>query len=327
MNYISTLPNGYFGNAAQSWISINVEKIRTYLESKGIECQIISILDLEQLELSFEDTVFYCSFDNVDVANYIRDLLYFYNKKTNLVPNFDMLMCFENKGAQEIYKKHNNILGLRGSYQFELSEAKFSYPKVFKINTGAASSGVYLLKNHNDLKIVRKKFFKVSLKRTLIKLIRRFKLSPEEYRIYSYRYDKYTPYVLQDFVSDLDRDYKILIFGEKYFVLTRYVRKNDFRASGSGKFEFLEVNENLLFFAKEIFLKLRVPNASLDIAEKEGQYYLIEFQAVNFGPYTVYQSPFYYIQDNLTNRWTIYNERSDLEQCFAESFEWYLNNV
>lgn len=322
--YLATLPNDYFGNSSQSWLSIDVDLIKNYLVDKGFVVDIVKITDLFNINFDKNDYVFYCSFDNIEIASYIKDLMYFVAKKVKIVPNYDLLLCFENKGAQELYKKHYNFGDLKGDYFFDINDFDNNYPKVFKTNSGAGSTGVYLIKNESQLLKIKNKFFVPSLKRKLIKIQRKMKLDEEQYKIYDYRYNKYMPYVIQDFIPSLDRDYKILIFGSKYYILTRFVRKNDFRASGSGNFKFIEVSNELLEFAKNCFQHLDVPYASLDIAEKDGKFYLIEFQATNFGPYTLCESPWYY---TFNNCWELIKSKSELSQSFAESFEWYLNNV
>ena len=44
--------------------------------------------------------------------------------------------------------------------------------------------------------------------------------------------------VVQEFIPGLKNDYKVLIFGSKYYVLYRRVREGDFRASGQGLLEY-----------------------------------------------------------------------------------------
>lgn len=325
MNYICVLPNGYFGNSSRSWKSIDIDKVVHSIRQKGIAIKKIYIDEICQIDFQPTDILFYCSFDNKDVADYIKDLMYFVSKKVKIVPNLDMLVCFENKGAQELYKRENGIEdNIDGSYCFDIDNCSVEFPKIFKLNEGAASKGVFLIKNEKDLAYIRKKFFKNSLLRKLIQFQRKMKLTTAEYNIYKYRYKKFTPFVLQDYISDLDRDYKVLVYGDKIFVLTRFVRSGDFRASGSGKFLFESVDTSLLDYARNIFVSMKVPNISLDIAKKGGRYYLIEFQALNFGPYTAYASPWHYIYQN--GAWLKNNGTVSLEECISHSYYWFLKN-
>lgn len=63
----------------------------------------------------------------------------------------------------------------------------------------------------------------------------------------------------QDYIPDNDSDIRIVVIDGKAFGLKRFVRKNDFRASGSGKFA----------FEKELF-DSNVIRASFDISKRLG---------------------------------------------------------
>ena len=70
---------------------------------------------------------------------------------------------------------------------------------------------------------------------------------------------------------------------------------DDFRASGSGNFNYDKVlPDGLLNFCNEIYKEFNIPSLSLDIAYDGNQYYLIEFQAVYFGTYTLEAAPYYF---------------------------------
>jgi hypothetical protein len=74
-------------------------------------------------------------------------------------------------------------------------------------------------------------------------------------------------------IPGLENDWKILCFGDKFFVLRRANRDNDFRASGSGKFVFRrDLPKGMLEFALKVYLHLEVPNLSVDIAFN-GEFY------------------------------------------------------
>ena len=41
--YFVTLPNGYFGNASRSWLSLNVKSLSEGIKELGVEVLIITI--------------------------------------------------------------------------------------------------------------------------------------------------------------------------------------------------------------------------------------------------------------------------------------------
>lgn len=317
--YIVVLQKDLFGSAGQSWKKLDIEKVINKLQ---FSVKIISFDKIDEIILFPNDILIYTSSENPEIRQFIKNKLYYIKDKCVLIPSYDLLMAHEDKGFQEVMKKEKNFGNLKGWYTFDIDNHKFNYPKVLKTAQGAGSSGVFLIKDSVDLKILKNKFFEPSFKRKIIKLQRKFKLSSEEYQIYSYKYKKFNLFVEQDFIEALECDYKVLVFGNRYYVLKRNVRKNDFRASGSGDFEFIEPPIDVLEFAKEIALTLDNPYLSLDIAQSAKGCHLIEFQATNFGPYTLLNAPFRFVDSNDT--WNKEENCKDLESNYAYSLNFFL---
>lgn len=135
------------------------------------------------------------------------------------------------------------------------SQAKF--PKVFKLRGGAGSSNVKLVPDRSKAyKIIERAFSKGfssydpvgSLKERyrkwatgsstftdVLKGVARFAYPPRFSKVKG----KEIGYVyFQDFIPNNDSDTRIIVIGDKAFALKRFVRKNDFRASGSGNFAY-----------------------------------------------------------------------------------------
>ncbi|WP_104483747.1 ATP-grasp domain-containing protein [Acinetobacter indicus] len=320
--YFATLPDGSFSSAGQSWKKLNIEKMVSKL---NFSARVISFNELDEMILSSDDIIIYTSSENPEVRQFIKNKLYYIKDKCVLIPSYDLLMAHEDKGFQEVMKKEKSFGNLKGGYIFDIDNHQFNYPKVLKTAQGAGSSGVFLVKDNADLKTIKNKFFEPNLKRKIIKLQRKFKLSPEEYLIYSYKYKRFNLFVEQEFISNLACDFKVLVFGDRYFVLKRNVRKNDFRASGSGDFEFIDPPIEVLDFAKEIAEVLKNPYLSLDIAQSDKGCHLIEFQASNFGPYTLLNAPFRYIK--VENNWRQEENCRDLESNYAYALNYFLKNL
>ena len=82
----------------------------------------------------------------------------------------------------------------------------------------------------------------------------------------------------QDFIPDLDHDIRIIVINNKAIGIKRYVRQNDFRASGSG---LLEYNREafpleMIKAAFELASKLNLQSAALDFVETNSNIQLIE---------------------------------------------------
>lgn len=319
--YVATLPNGFFGSTGCSWQSLNVSKLSMLLD---YDAEIVTINDLITIDLNPDDVVIYTSSDEENIRLYLRDVMYFINKKCKLLPSYNMLLSHENKGFQELLKTELGFGNLKGNYFFDIDDSILSMPKVLKTISGAGSSGVFLAKGKKDVTNIKNKYFEVSNKRKIIKLQRRFKLKSSEFSIYDYRHKGFNLFVEQEFIPELSNDFKILIFGDRYYCLKRDVKDRDFRASGSGLFEFVKPPKEVLDFAKSVFDKLDNPYASLDIAESDGECYLIEFQGTNFGPFTLLNSSSRYVYSN--NNWVEEENNKDLEENFAYALNTFLSN-
>jgi hypothetical protein len=125
-------------------------------------------------------------------------------------------------------------------------------------------------------------------------------------------------FVVQPFLPGLGNDWKILIYGKKYYVLMRRTRQDDFRASGSGRFEFIkEIPAGLLDFASSVFSRLGVPHLSMDVGVSGNRFHMFEFQAVHFGTTTIEESPFYFSRSG--QEWTRVDGPSEVEEEFVRS--------
>jgi hypothetical protein len=189
---------------------------------------------------------------------------------------------------------------------------------VIKSAEGAMSKGVFGAGSRSKLiKIASKISVSRSFHEDIKDFLRRFK-----HPGYSAASTHRRKFVVQNLIPGLENDWKVLCFGNNFFVLRRANRDNDFRASGSGKFEFRRaLPDGMLEFAREVYLYFDVPNISLDIGFN-GEFHVIEFQAVYFGMTTLEKSEFYWEYWN--GEWKIIEGKCELEQEYANSVSWYL---
>lgn len=132
-----------------------------------------------------------------------------------------------------------------------------SFPKVFKLRGGAGSQNVKLVRSRDEsLKLINKAFEtgfnpydsigslkerirKYKLKKVglleVVKGIVRLFIPPK----YSQVMQKERGYIyFQEFMPNNPFDIRVITINEKAFALKRFVRENDFRASGSGSFKY-----------------------------------------------------------------------------------------
>jgi hypothetical protein len=327
---ILLVDDGFFGQSYNTWKSIDVEKVQNSFCDSNFEVDILSISDVNNADLLISDSyVVYSGSVLPEVGDYIKDALRYLDKNNVLIPSYDHCMCLENKGFQEIFKKVNDVHTLKANYYSSLKEVDFkaiSYPLVMKRVDGAGSKYVELIKSKFELVwsyIKMKGILHFALYELL--LIRKFFLvNTSDYQEYKRYHFPRMRFVLQEFVEGLAYDYKALVFGEKIFLLKRSIRKDDFRASGSGKFEFVsEVSDGLLEYIYSTYKSFNCPCVSLDIVECKDNFGLIEFQFLHFGPYTLQKSDGYFVKHD--GVWK-YNQspESILEEEFSSSYLSYI---
>jgi len=323
--YILTDFDGYFGQGQATWRSLSSEKISKHLSDKRYETQVITPDEALSFEFDSNDIIFYSSRHDDATRRYIQDILYFIKDKAIILPHYDHLLAYENKGFQSIYRNIKSIGNLKESYACQIDNLTLKLPAVIKEIEGAGSSSVYLCSTTKELKSLEKKIHRIPLRRKLLIALKRILHGKELSIEYQKHYKGNKGVIYQQYIPNLANDFKILIFGEKYYVLKRYVRDGDFRASGSGKLAHDdEVAEGLLDYAKSIFDILNVPFVSLDIAHSGREYHLIEYQCMNFGPTTLLKSSFHMIHSN--NKWKKKKSPSapEIEFSMVEGIDYWM---
>jgi glutathione synthase/RimK-type ligase-like ATP-grasp enzyme len=163
-------------------------------------------------------------------------------------------------------------------------------PVIFKLKSGAGSKNVLLIKSKMQLKYYIKKMFARGIKPERISLINstslkdfRLKKNVELFaraiyrkfrnRDFSSYWSPQKNYVLlQRFLPNNDFDTRITIIGNRAFGFRRFVRKNDFRASGSGKinYELDKIDLRTIRIAFIILKNLGFQSMAFDFLLNEG---------------------------------------------------------
>lgn len=263
--------------------------------------------------------------------DYIEDVLIGLEMQgARLIPDFRYFRAHHNKVFMEILR---DVLGIREIQNIK-SKAFGTYEEfirsyyvdsndtfVIKPGSGTRSRGVGLLKTYSDKKVLP---YKVSRSFTLDN----FKLFLSKIKTgkpFTPMSNNRKKFIIQDFIQELDGDFRVLVYGKKYYVVFRKNRKNHFTASGSGNLDFdAELPNGLLDYARIVYKKLNTPYVSLDIGCKNGEFFLFEFQCLCLGQYTLEKSKFYYTQ-SLNGGWGKVQEMPDLEREIAVTVSDYIN--
>lgn len=315
-------------------VSLDVEYIRNYFTDNGYR---VEITNYEHFDFSKDYSgyvVLYTSAEDYCGGSkaYIEDVLvHLHMQKAAMLPEFQYFRAHDNKVMMEILRynfRDERLKTIRSSIWSSLEKLKSSspkeYPVIIKRANGAGGEGVFLAKNEKELyqyaeKVSRMtnllQFYYLSCVNVKQRLLRKRPVLIHN-----------TKFITQNFIEGLEGDYKVLVFGEHYFVLHRLNRKNDFRASGSGSFTEDEagVVNSVLDFAKLCTREICSPWLSLDICHDGSVCHLIEFQCINFGFKAMSMSKQHYIQEK--GQWKIMEGEVVPEEEFCRSVRYYLEN-
>lgn len=299
-----------------------------------VEYQILSDIDFTQDWNG--KIVLYTSSEDYGVLykSYIEDIVYGLELAGAIViPRFKYLRAHHNKVFMEILRSEicpervlkSLLFGTLEEAYEALKKNNIPFPCVIKAAAGSMSKAVAKANNVNEfLRVVSQ-----------ISRTRHFELDLKDY-LRSLKHKGYIPesthrnkFIVQPMIEGLKNDWKVLIYGDKIYNLKRYVRKNDFRASGS------HVNykigsesgltSEMMDFVYDIYKRMHVPMLSFDLAYDGTTCYMIEFQALYFGTSTFELSKDYYLRES--DKWTLKTKTNEsLESLFVYAIDKYLKD-
>ena len=263
--------------------------------------------------------------------SYIEDIAYILSlKKTTLIPPYPCLKAHENKLFMYEYlfifnKLRKYIIDFKnfGTIQDLIKNLnKINFPIVVKFSDGSGSNNVFYAKSKFQLMfIIFRKSLTISIYDCFADYVKRV-----FYNGYIGKSHNRKKFTIQKLVKNIDFDYKVIIYHNRYFILLRKNRTKDFRASGSGNFIFPKyANLEILNAASDIYKTLNVPYLSLDLLQNpnDKKIKLIELQFLMFGTLTVENSEFYY-ELIKNNKFIKKKNNLKLEQHISYSIENYI---
>ena len=325
---------GYFYSSTRAWDEcMKIDRICEFLSGAGYAVEVKQFADVDFREENLAGVpVLYQSSEDPSLLyqSYIEDVLLGLSLAgALLIPRFSLFRAHQNKVFAEFLRDQSASDAVRnlsarayGTAEEFLSRLeRHKQPAVFKPAAGAMSSGVQLAKTNNEKRksardVSRSGSWLDHLKDIVKKRIREPRHLKSNHR---------NKFVVQDFVMGLENDFKVLVYGEKYYVVKRRNRPGDFRASGSGLFEHaVQVPEGLLDTAREIFMSFDCPFISLDLGFDGKLYRLFEFQFLMFGNVSLEKSTVSFQRSG--NSWKAVEEVPDLEREFSASVVRYLES-
>jgi glutathione synthase/RimK-type ligase-like ATP-grasp enzyme len=345
---------GYDGIFAHSIIkpgfsgTMEPKLLKELFESRGYQVELSTFAGLD-LNRDFRDChVLYASSEGRGLfyKEYIEDVLLAVELAGGkLLPDFKYFRAHHNKSFAEMLRNRFRREELRtiSSRSFgsclELDRqamSSFPFPCFVKASAGSGSYGVKLVKDPDELARTARKLNRIIYFDFWFNVLRANPLSVSLINLAKSwtgrQVQPYAPlyankFVVQSRIKDLDGDYKVLVFHDKFYVLRRQNRVNGVTASGSGRSHFpTEVSaiKEVLDFARLAHRELNTPVSSLDIARNGDGCHLLEFQCLFFGPYTLQRSPCHYRHER--EGWIKVPEASVLETEYCRAVDLFIRS-
>jgi len=217
-------------------------------------------------------------------------------------PDYNTVWHFDDKVAQKYLLEAINA-PLAPAYVFYSNKEALdwakqtSYPKVFKLRNGAGSDNVRLVKSKQAATRLIKKAFGSGFKQyeawsNLKERYRKYRLGKidlwnllrgiirlaytTEYARVAGREQGYIYF--QEFIPGNNHDIRVIVIGDKAFAIKRLVRKNDFRASGSGSilYEKEHFDDETVRTSFEVSEKLKAQCMAFDFVYLQGKPMIVE---------------------------------------------------
>lgn len=241
------------GSFSSAWIEYCK---RTNIPYKIVDCYSPSVLnDLQDCDA----LMWHYHHAHVKDAIIAKELLYSLEHSGKVVfPDFKTAWHFDDKVGQKYLLEALDIPVIKSQVFLDKKEAlewisKENFPKVFKLRSGSGAAFVKLLKSKKEAVKYIKKGFGSGFRHydrfgNLKERWRKYRLGmadlPDVLKglgrlFYTTDFDRFKSrergYVyFQDFIPENKFDIRVVVIGKRAFAIKRFVRKDDFRASGSG---------------------------------------------------------------------------------------------
>lgn len=307
------------GGFSDQWIA--------YCKKKSISYKLINAFDTDIVEQISDCDIFMWHHSHMiskDMLAAKKILFSLEHAGIRVFPDFRTGWHFDDKVAQK-YLLEAIRAPLVPSYVFydkqkavEWARA-VSFPKVFKLKGGSGASNVRLVKTRAEaIRLINRAFGKgfenYSAMSSFMERVRKFKsqqasfisvikgaarffISPEFSRMQA-REKGYIYF--QDFISGNDFDTRVVVVSGKYAAAEkRFVRKGDFRASGSGVYCYEDISLKAIELAFYVANQLDMSAVAFDIIQADDGRPMIVEISYGFGTTGISKVPGYW-DNNLT---------------------------
>lgn len=306
------------GSFSTSWIE--------YCKKKGIDYKIVNAYDSDIIAQVADCDAFMWHHHHADPRDvlFAKQLLYSLEQSGKRVyPDFHTTWHFDDKVGQK-YLFEAIGAPLVPSYTFYTKKealdwiSKTTFPKVFKLRGGAGAANVMLAHTEKDARRLVNRAFGAGFAqfdrtRYLKERYRKWREGKDTFSgvlkgigrlfittSYARMHGREKGYAyFQDFIPNNLFDTRVVVIGgDKALVERRYVRKGDFRASGSGEFEYVKADPAVLEIAFDVAKRLKLQTVAFDFIYDNETPLIVEM-SYGFGTKGISHCPGYYTSDQL----------------------------
>lgn len=336
---------GYFGskwNAKPYRGGYDKQALAQALAAHGYECVYVPCSKVFTSGIDWNGQVaLYTSSEEIgnNYKQYLEDVIHGLEEAgARVLPRSVFLRAHNNKVFMEILRTQllgEDLTGLRSrtfgtieELRLALDSNEISFPCVLKSALGAMSKGVSSARSPEELLQKAKAISRTPhLRFEWRDALRPYKPALKGY-VPESRYQN--RFIVQPMISGLDCDWKVLVYGNQYYVLKRHTRPGDFRASGS-HYNYLagreaEIPVCALEMVKDIREKLETPHLSADVGFDGVRPYLIEFQCLYFGTSTQSEFCREYIE-KVDGEWKYFPKTMNQEEAYAYGVAHHLGKL
>lgn len=199
-------------------------------------------------------------------------------KGIKVYPNSNTCWMFDDKIFEKYLLEAAEVPMIKTMVFYEYEKAirwlkTQTFPLVYKLSHGAGSTNVRLVHNYEEAKKICKIHFSTFLDPEFFlnlyyKKIKNIEDIKEYFKkpLKKYGNNNRGSILFQEFLPDNSYDIRVTVVGKKYYIFRRYVRENDFRASGSGKIDYCvdECDLEAIKIAVELSNKINVQTMAYD---------------------------------------------------------------
>lgn len=328
------------GSFSDRWIAYCIEK--------GIHYELVNCYDSSIVErLQACDVLLWHWHQNDTKAILFARQLIASLQKTNITvfPNINTCWHFDDKVGQK-YLLESIGAPLVPSYVFYDEESALqwieqaAFPKVFKLRVGAGSRNVRLVRSRTEARALCRQAFRrgfpavpgywtdmrtrLRKTKTSTEFWDRLRRAPKTVwrnHILRHRMPCERGYLyFQDFVSGNEWDTRVTVIGSRAFAFRRMVRRNDFRASGSGRIDYsvAAIDTRCVHIAFQVTRGLALQSMAFDFVMDQDVTPQIVEMSYCYVPEAVQACPGHWDKDLIWHEGEMWPQDAILEDVLAQ---------